>query len=519
MAGRPRNPTTPAFGQKATWLVDTKFPTNPSYARFVTREEDLVAALDKAVKAKTYPWPARAVPTKDTLARYISGKLVPSDEFLDWIADLFPDVDPASLRTDSFQDFQFKHDPIVAAATKWAPSIRFFAENRNALLAKALQYHSVANAPFICQSGREVPLLTAKGWIRDRPLEIKEDTEAPTLSLPAPFKEISVTPLDGFKSGYITVKGAITYHNKRRVDPEPQNNGEIYSAIDPILDDGGFRGFKYRLARYFDYIDQCEILGVELADAILSTSMDDAAQGETLNLPRRGPPGKAFELRWRASYPGVNCLCILRNYSDEGHKLGHYFLLHRRDETQSQAQNTVHVVPAGGHQALSAGSSDVEDTSLWRTMFREFTEELFDKEKVSRQAENWVQFNRHPSIIEMRRIFLNPDSLALRCHLLGFGLDPITLKPEVLMVIDVDWGKAVALRPGLKLKFNWELKTPGRAETRHELVSLSKENLLRHADGNILKIGDRYLPTLPAGAACLLLTADHYSFLGLPEPH
>ncbi|MCA0873936.1 hypothetical protein LCL97_24185 [Seohaeicola saemankumensis] len=498
--------------------MDQHFPSEQAYRRFVVHPDDILAALEKAKRNGTYNWTG-GIPDSLTVTRYLSGERRPSQKFVLWLLSLFPDLDADSFQRDEVTAFIAKHDHVVAARREWQPYIRYYAENRDVLKAVALAYHKDCNTSFLTERGQEIPLLTKPGWIRDFPLELNENTELPWLSFPSPYQKIVLPPLEGFRSGFTTVKGAYTYENKRGVNPEPQDNGEIFSAIEPILGKGGFVGFKYRLASYFDYIDQCEVLGVELAKAILTNENDSPNDKDAVvrkeQLPRRGEPQKGFDLSWRAAYPGVNALCILRDYEDDEHEKGDYFLLHRRDETQSQAQNTVHVVPAGGHQSLSAGSSEVEDTSLWRTLFREFAEELFNKEKVSRQAATWIQFNKHPDIIEMRRVFLHPDQVALRCHLLGFGLDPVTLKPEVLAVADVNWSRAKALKPGLELKFNWELRNARRKETRHSLVELSEDNLARHAEGMILKIEDRYLPSLPAGAACLMLAAEHFEDLGL----
>ncbi len=517
--GRPPNPDVPDFGSKVRWLLDHHFPTNQGYRRYVVHIDDILQSLEHNKKNGTYLWEG-GIPDRRTIDRYMSGDEKPAPKFVTWITDLFPDVDADSFKKDGSAEFIEKHEHVISARQQWEPYIRFYAEKREALKAVALRYHKTSHEVFKTRSGHQIPLLIKPGWIRDFPLELNEDTETPWLSFPSRYQDVVVEPLDGFRSGFTTVKGAYAYENKRGVKPEPQHNGEIFAAEEVMIADGGFIGFRYRLANYFDYIDQCEILGVELAKAVLSNPMglDELADVEVDEkaVPRRGNPEEAFDLSWRASYPGVNALCVLRGYEDEDHEKGDYFLLHRRDETQSQAQNTVHVVPAGGHQALSAGSSEVEDTAIWRTMFREFVEELFNKEKVSRQATTWIQFNKHPEILEMRRIFLNPDQKALKCHLLGFGLDPVTLKPEVLLVVDVHWSSAVALKPGLQLKFNWELETARKKETRHTLVKLSEDRLLRHAEGMVLKIGDRFLPTLPAGAACLLLAAENYESLGLP---
>lgn len=153
-------------------------------------------------------------------------------------------------------------------------------------------------------------------------------------------------------------------------------------------------------------------------------------------------------------------------------------------------------------------------------MMREFAEELFDMEDLNKQPETWGDFLQSPKVAKIKEVFFGQANPAAKVHMHGFGLDPITLKPEVLITIVIDWDVARKQWPDVRLKFNWELQKQGDStDTRHQWERLSKENLLYQARGGVQTLGnadDTFMGTLPAGAACMIQTARHYDFLNLP---
>jgi hypothetical protein len=502
------------------WIVENLDP-NPKFARFIAEPGEVYKALASALEKGRYqlkPGFLDAENRKSAISeRYWKRALADnsvSPHFEAWLFDLFPDLSSEQLRAHDLKTFLRLGEPTTSARRAWVAPALHYTNHRKALHAAAMlfygavQHHGLDDAfaiPF--------PLLIRPGWIRNAPLAMTEESERTHLKEPGPFRSYTPPKLTGLSGDYMTYRGKLGLPKRMAVRPEAQHNGEIFCAREVLQDGGGFVGFEYDLGLYFDYVNTSEVLGVELAAHLLEHS------GDAADLPPRfkfrGAPQDAFNLCNRAAYPGVNCASVFLNYEEQG-KLakGHWFLLHKRDETQMQAQNSVHVVPAGGHQPLAKGALR-DDTALWRTMVREFAEELFDKEKLSRQLETWSAFALHPDIRAIKETFFSGPNPAAKLYLHGFGLDPITLKPEVLCTLIIDW-KHVG-NANLKLKYNWELRTEKPGVTRHQWVELSKENLVREATQRRQSFGDRRLDALPAGAAALLLTAAHYEWLGLPE--
>lgn len=505
------NPKIADFRMRVEWIVYNLDP-DPTYRRFVSEVNDAFFALEEAVEAGTFATgPQERIPGKRTWETAINSDSVPS-VYIEWLYTLYPDLVPAQLETETLEQFTAYGKEIQSHRERWRPAIRYFAERRSHLASIAKDfYRKVDHSQNLAIGELDFPLLTQNGWIRSEPLPLTEHTEG--LHEPDPGRAFEPRKLVGLRGDYVAYKGALAYATRRKVKSEPQHNGEIFCSKLVNTDSGGFTGFRYFLSRYFDYINTCEVLGAELADWVISNPNSSSPP----TLPFRGTPENAFDLENRATYPGVNCLSIFLNYSESRLPRGDYFLLHKRDETQLQAQNSVHVVPAGGHQGYAKGGWR-EDTAIWRTMVREFAEELFDQENLYRQPETWENFLDYKDVRKIKKVFFDEPNPAAEVYLHGFGLDPVTLKPEVLLTIVIDWDVVLTRLAGARLKFNWELQRKRKKSgTRHQWVKLSKDALIRQAKGGVQTIGDTFLDTLPAGAACMMQTALHYEFMQLPK--
>ena len=504
------------LSDRLDWVAMNLDP-DPTYCRFVADHIDIFTELEKAVGSGAfYQGERRKLPQERQRQKTLKEDKA-SPALLSWVYTLFPDLTSHQFESETLEEFFEIGKPIQDSRERWRPAIRYFAENRTQLAKIAKKIYTE------CDDGAELgiddidfPLVVKQGWVRTEPLELTEFSEEKNLGFPAPGRDFPARTLEGLRGEYVAYKGALAYATRKVVKPEPQHNGEIFGVQNVLQDDKGFTGFSYFLSRYFTYINTCEVLGAELADWVVRF-------GETATppeLPFRGAPEAAFDLTNRATYPGVNCLTVFKNYSNrsEGIGRGNWFLLHKRDETQLQAQNTVHVVPAGGHQGYARGAHP-EDTAIWRTMMREFAEELFDMEDLNKQPETWGDFLQPSKVAKIKEVFFGRVSPAAKVYMHGFGLDPITLKPEILITIIIDWDIAKRRWNDVRLKFNWELQKQGNStETRHQWERLSKENLIYQARGGVQSIGDSsnsFMGTLPAGAACMIQTARHYDFLGL----
>lgn len=192
---------------------------------------------------------------------------------------------------------------------------------------------------------------------------------------------------------------------------------------------------------------------------------------------------------------------MLRNHSEgDAGRRSNKFYFHHRDEKTLEAQNTLHVVPAGGHQPCEEAFGNDLDVSLWRTAVREFCEELFDKQDVIKAKRDRIDFLERKEVLAQIKAFIHSN--AAQFYLLGIGLDPLTTKPEVLVAIVVDWPKArMAGGKG-------DLAMPGNYEGKAIPKDLSRKALkeiLEHPHPN--------KPWLPAGRACIELALQHYDLL------
>ncbi len=527
--GRPRNPKISDFAQRLDWILRYLDPY-PGYARFTTSTNAIYNAYAKAVAAGSFPIgnPRQidAAYPHETLSLSPKGESVwegylrnenPSKEMLDWLVTLYPDLTLEHLLVPTLEEFFERGEPVKVAKERWGAPVQMYSKQRKSLQDAALEFYDAGgDERYLTKSGHKIPLLLKNGWIRERPLLLVEGGENEHLLPLRQARDRPVKNLPGLNGEFITYRGKIGFPAREKVNQEPQHNGEIFCAESVLKDQAGFVGFEYRLGTYFDYINTSEVLGVELANWLINNP------SKTLDrpLPFRGSREDAFELSNRAAYPGINCLTVLLNYSSKKFQLprNNYFLLHKRDETQMQAQNSVHVIPAGGHQGIAADAIK-EDTAMWRTLVREFAEELYDKEDLSRQSSSWIDFLANRDILEIKRLFDAP-SPAVKPYLMGFGLDPITLKPEVLCVEVIDWDVARQKIENPEFKFNWEVQTDDPSVTRHTFRPLSRELLVSHATRRLLKTGDGpHLDPLPAGAACMLLANEHFEVLGLQEYH
>lgn len=503
--GRTRNQTIDGFGKRLIWIVEN-LPPNVTFARYIRKVSDIPLALDAATKSGIYP---RNIGGGDRSWRLALQRNAVPAVYIDWICSLFPDLKRNHLVDGSLEEFLAATIEIQHARNRWDCALEYLAKNRHVIETKAKSYYrNVDKSQSKGFLPIDFPLIVGDGWIRNSPLEIGEKTEQEWIKEAERSTPLAAPRLDGLLGDYGAYKGGHSYRRRKGIN-EPQHNGEIFCATAPILFQDGFRGFNYRLAHYFDYINTSEILGAELADWLL--------RNESGLFPKkfrlRRSPKDAFDFSWRATYPGINCLTVFKGYERGPLPRNDYFLLHKRDETQIQAQNTVHVLPAGGHQGFSKGAIS-EDTAIWRTVVREFFEELFDFEQLSRQQESWGDFMSLREIKTLADLFFRGQSPCAKIFLHGFGLDPITLKPEVLLTIVVDWYHAKTRFPNLALKFNWEV-TSGKSNlpSRHQWVPLSKKELVRQANGGIQTIRNSFLETLPAGGACMLLAAKHFDEL------
>lgn len=253
---------------------------------------------------------------------------------------------------------------------------------------------------------------------------------------------------------------------------------------------------RFGKAQYFDYLDTGEVLGHELIDRI-------ALYGQSGTIPKpsewelslRSTLGKWQNVGSRISIAGINNLTIIRERENAT------FLLMRRGQDLASANGAIHVIPAGEFQPISIPSgNEINQCTIWQTLFREFSEEIL----LSREAKfAEVSIKTLASIepINMLRQMANDSEWIT--WFLGIGIDPINLKLEMLTVTVIN-------KPSLRELLNYSKLQSSLPQSNEEGAlllrkggwgdDLTKENLMKHAFSDHI---------LPAGAACLSLTAKH----------
>ncbi len=430
-----------------------------------------------------------------------------SQDHLNFIYTIYPSV--RGILDGPLDRFWAIMGPKLAARREWEVAMDHLARHRAHLAELAKRYYAKvdetqrADFPY-----DDFPLVAKQDWILDRPLLLNGAAE---YDAPA-YRPIQAPPLpslDGIEVSALALKETVTLRKRLyKTDGRPFSNGLTYRVVD-IQRRGEGLHFVFGNSTYFEYINTCEARALELARADLRSDgkIDDEP------LPIRVSPSDVFSFLGRSTFPGVNCLTILRNYEEPNaitNAAHDVYLLHYRGAEALEAQNCVHVVPAGGHQPLSEDLDDDASLPVWKTAAREFLEELLGHEQLDEQLDAKAGLLDKDS--DFQRLFLpsNGREPVAKVYLLGAGIDPVTTKVEILISIVVDWCAARAKISDLRLKPNYEGKVK---PIRFKRFTLERKEQLRAQakDQQSTTLGS--LPVLPAGAACFQLAAEHYEAL------
>jgi hypothetical protein len=480
------------FGDRVDWLIENLDP-DTRWADAVATRTALWTAIARALKGEN-------IGTDRTWKRSLSGGFSVPDLHIRGILAVFPAITREIITASTYQHFSNYASPIAEARVRWTKAAEFLALNRGKLAGLGKRYHrSVDDQP-------EFPLIVKRGWLLEKPMLISAAS-----SLPARndyVKDARPYRLDGLDSEYISIKNRVAAGKRR------PTNGETYRVIE-IVKSNDELNFQFGLMGYYDYINSCEALAAELADFALRNPEFSDEKGTLCEpadiplLPHRGAPEEIYNFYTRSAGAGVNCLLLLKNYFNgvysKNVNRSSKFVLHNRGTNTLEAQNTVHVVPAGGHQPMAKGFGDDRELSIWRTAVREFFEELFNKEEAAGIHAHGEDFFDLPKIRPLVEAFFGVDGAA-KVYLLGVGLDPVTTKPEILVTIVVDW--LAASNKYLQRSQALSLKVEENYEGEVSFIDLTRDNLLREASRP-----RRGTTVLPAGAACMLMAARHYDAL------
>ncbi|MDQ3989237.1 MAG: XRE family transcriptional regulator, partial [Actinomycetota bacterium] len=251
---------------------------------------------------------------------------------------------------------------------------------------------------------------------------------------------------------------------------------------------------SFGLAAYFDKLDVSEALGHELAAACMAEPRLMTSPSQLHGrLPFRGRIGDPFDPQRRAIIPAITTLTIrLRRYPAEPS-----FLLHWRDSTKVATAGEIYdVVPAGEFQPSSVALWDRRnDFDLWRNIVREYSEELLGLPEHDGTRSQSIDYENWP-LYQILEKGLRDGSVT--AHLLGLGLDALTLAATILTVVVIDdnaFGRAF----GSVVRYNDEGEIVGVAHDA-EGVPFTKAAVDRMLSSE---------PLASPGAACLSLAWRH----------
>lgn len=317
----------------------------------------------------------------------------------------------------------------------------------------------------------DFPLVTGQDWLLTNPVPV-DDVKLDWNSSSQPVEPCGQVFLGGLR-----------WHELRQtIYPDTTFVDELCYRLLKVEPGFGRHILTFGAARYSDYVDTCEFSALEYAHSVAS----GVSQNRTHSEYRRSIP-YALEFQNRNAVAGINTILILR-----GTPSGDVFFLHKRGLNTVEGANTYHVVPAGTFQPDSYENGFFKrDFSIKRTVLREFSEELLglaELEQTNRAGEDFVSDPR------LNWIIFGLYSGAVKIYYFGLGLDPLTLKPEILTCLVINATMFPDFAVSIRNNF----------EGRSFQVELTDEQLQKWSAKPEM---------LPAGAACLELTLKHKGVL------
>jgi hypothetical protein len=394
----------------------------------------------------------------------------------------------------------------------------FISASQIDLIKPAFEYYKKndeAFYPIECMIGDTVvtvEILTEKGWIPDNPLllgnvhtkpnGIAEKEESAILDFQEVIKNAQ------YLWPYKTRLGKFSaYHEvMEQIDkPELFENRDTF-IVEKIEPSPSYT-LTFRMGKYFKHLDIGEALTYELAKAI---SKEGSKRIDEINIDDRKIKrllkfrklvGNPANFANRCSAAGINTLTIF--HADSEPK----FIMHHRGAGKvALERNMFNVVPAGEFQpAVSSGvvrGSELwvritnRDFEMWRNVIRECDEELQGSSEILDSED----YSKYPPFNKLNDRREKGDVIP---YYLGFALDPLSLKPEILMV---------CIYKGKSFEEIFDKLSLTNAEGT---LFLGRNNVGIVFDEKHVRefLTDR--PTLPAGKACLALAWKNRKALGI----
>ncbi|MFC8044710.1 helix-turn-helix domain-containing protein [Nocardia sp. NPDC057353] len=385
-------------------------------------------------------------------------------------------------------------DPSVAASRgRWRAQRHWLNSHRSELARMAIRYYDVDyRLP-------RTSLISGEGWVPAAPIELDSirlhlDERPRTIEVTGAERQTRpVRPLRLRDIPFETYSTAV-----RHLDPPRLfESRPSYRYLGGTISDGSM---NFGLAAYFDKLDVSEALAHETAAACLAH-----AAASTVHLPSSLPfrelIGDPFDAARRAIIPAITTLTIrLRRFPESP-----TFLLHWRDPDRvATAAGLYDVIPAGEFQPSGIALWDRRnDFSLWRNIVREYSEELLGHPEHDGTRSTPIDYANWPLF---QNLGAARDRGTMSVHLLGFGLDALTLAATLLTVVVID-NDAFDDMFGAAVRYNDEGEIVGIGDGRGtDGVPFTREAVTRMLDTE---------PMAAPGAACLALAWQHrHSLIG-----
>ncbi len=388
-------------------------------------------------------------------------------------------------------------DPDVAESrARWRAERRWLNHHRSDLARLAVEFYPDDLRVL------QTPLIAPHDWSPAVPIELRslalELDESPhTAAVSGGEAETAaVRPLRARDRRFDRYTAAV----KQLEPPRLFESRPSYRLLDVSLAE---RKLRFGMAAYFDKLDVSEALGHEMAIACMGNQTDSSdAVARRGQHPFRDLIADPFAPECRAIVPAITTLTIrLRR-----HPRPPTFMLHWRDPARvATAGGTYDVIPAGEFQPSSIALWDRRgDFDLWRNIVREYAEELLGEPEHDGTRSTPINYGAWPLYRELDEALAQGTASA---HLLGLGLDALTLAATILTVVVID-DDVFERNFGESVHYNdeGEIVAIGRG-TPAEGIPFTREAV------------DRLLTTEPLaspGAGCLALAWQHRTrLLGL----
>lgn len=327
-------------------------------------------------------------------------------------------------------------DPVAVSQEKWRRTRRALNRSRRELAqASAGLYRPDVRVG-------DLTFLALPQWTPSEPIPLDEirldwqDTPPPVSITGSEPEAAATLPLRAPGKSFPRYTSAVRYLDP----PKLFENRTSYRLLDVDLRHDPRMTFG--LAAYFDKLDLAEAIAHEMAIAT-----DSGGRADWSALPLRALIGDPFDMERRYIIPAIETLTLRRN-RETGEST---FLLHWRDPAKVATSAGIYgLIPAGEFQPSTVATHDREnDFSLWRSMVREYSEEILgDPERDGSSGEPLV-YEDWPLFKDLERA--RKDG-RVSPYCLGIGLDTLTLTATILTVVVFDddafdelFGEAVAV--------------------------------------------------------------------------